>query len=60
MPRKGYTNLSIPINIYNALEEIVHADGSLYVSVTDLAKDALRAKIEKIRSQNKNWKSIKQ
>jgi Arc/MetJ-type ribon-helix-helix transcriptional regulator len=55
MPRKGYENISVPSNIHAALEEIVKAPGSLYVSVSDLAKDALRAKIEKIRSQNPKW-----
>jgi Arc/MetJ-type ribon-helix-helix transcriptional regulator len=55
MPEKKYITISIPIEIHNAMKEIVEMDGSLYTNVSDLAKDALRSKIEKIRSQNKEW-----
>ena len=48
--------ISIPENIHKAMCEIVESEGSLYTCVSDLAKDALRTKIELIRSQNREWK----
>lgn len=51
MPKEGYQSVSIPENIHSALEEIVNDKDSLYTSVSDLVKEALREKIIKIRSQ---------
>jgi metal-responsive CopG/Arc/MetJ family transcriptional regulator len=56
MPRKGYKSLSLPETIYEDLREITSREGSSYVSISELAKDALRDKIERIRSQNENWR----
>ena len=56
MPRKDYKNVSVPIAIYAALEEIVDNEGSLYGSVSELVKEALREKIITIRSQHREWK----
>jgi len=51
MPRKGYKNVCIPSKIYAALREIVKDEDSLYSSVSELAKEALREKIVILRSQ---------
>ena len=51
MPKEGYQSTSIPKNIHSALVEIVNDKDSLYTSVSDLVKEALREKIIKIRSQ---------
>ena len=51
MPKKDYRSISVPIRIYKPLEEIVNDNESLYTSISDLAKEALREKIIKIRSQ---------
>jgi len=51
MPTKGYVNVSIPENIYSVLEDIVNDDISLYISVSELVKEALREKIIILRSQ---------
>jgi hypothetical protein len=51
MPTKGYKSLDIPIAIYSALQEIVDDEESLHVSVSELAKEALREKIITLRSQ---------
>ena len=56
MPRKDYKNISVPIAIYAAIEEIANSKGSLYGSVSELVKEALREKIITVRSQNKEWK----
>ena len=60
MPRHGDRNLTIPAEIYEALAEIAEEDGSLYRSVLELAKEALRIRIVEIRSQNQDWKMKKQ
>jgi len=59
MPRDGYDNLSIPTNILKAIHEIVNEEDSLYVSASELIKEALRDKIIAVRSQNKDWKMKK-
>jgi metal-responsive CopG/Arc/MetJ family transcriptional regulator len=59
MPRDGYENLSIPTNILKAIHEIVSEEDSLYVSASELIKEALRDKIIEIRSQNRDWKMKK-
>lgn len=51
MAKNGYKGVSIPKNIHAALEEIVDDGDSLYTSVSDLVKEALREKIIIIRSQ---------
>lgn len=51
MPNNNYRNVSVPQPIYSALEGIVKDEGSLYVSISDLVKEALREKIIMIRSQ---------
>ena len=51
MPTKGYVNVSIPINIHSAIKEIVDDENSLYSSVSELIKEALREKIIVLRSQ---------
>lgn len=51
-----WKSINIPKNIYDAMQEIVDDENSLYTNKSDLAKDALRSKIESIRSQDKNWK----
>ncbi|OPY30627.1 MAG: hypothetical protein A4E31_00290 [Methanomassiliicoccales archaeon PtaU1.Bin030] len=51
MSKGGYRNVSIPYPIYRALSEIVEDDESLYISISDLVKEALREKIIDIRSQ---------
>jgi len=56
MPGKDYKNVSVPVAIYSALEEIADNKGSLYGSVSELVKEALREKIITVRSQNREWK----
>jgi len=51
MPSNDYRNVSIPLAIHSALVDIVEAEDSLYTSVSDLVKEALREKIIQIRSQ---------
>lgn len=51
MPTEDYQSVSVPKNIHSAIEEIVNDKDSLYTSVSDLVKEALREKIIKIRSQ---------
>jgi Arc/MetJ-type ribon-helix-helix transcriptional regulator len=51
MANNGYVSTSIPENIHKALTEIVGDEESLYTSVSDLMKEALREKIITIRSQ---------
>ena len=52
MTRVGYRNVSVPTGIHSALVEIVEHEKSLYTSVSDLVKEALREKIIAIRSQS--------
>jgi len=52
MPRKDYRNVSVPTGIHSALVEVVGDEKSLYTSVSDLVKEALREKIIAIRSQS--------
>ena len=52
MTREGYRNVSVPSGIHTALIEIVDDKKSLYTSVSDLVKEALREKIIAIRSQS--------
>jgi len=56
MPRDNYKNVSVPVAIHSAIEEIVNDEGSLYRTVSELVMEALREKIITIRSQNKEWK----
>ena len=51
MANNGYISTSIPEKIHKALTEIVEDEESLYTSVSDLMKEALREKIITIRSQ---------
>ena len=51
MPKSGYVSVSIPRNIHSVLEEIVNDENSLYTSVSELIKEALREKIIILRSQ---------
>jgi len=51
MADNGYVSVSIPKHIHSALAEIVEDEESLYTSVSDLIKEALREKIITIRSQ---------
>lgn len=51
MPRNDYVSVSIPTKIHTVLSEIVEDGESLYTSVSDLVKEALREKIITIRSQ---------
>jgi len=53
---EGYKTINIPANLHKVLKEIVEDKDSLYVSISDLAKEALREKIITIRSQNPDWK----
>ena len=52
MTREGYRNVSVPLGIHSALVELVDDENSLYTSVSDLVKEALREKIIVIRSQS--------
>lgn len=51
MPKSGYVSVSIPGNIHSVLGEIVNDENSLYTSVSELIKEALREKIIILRSQ---------
>jgi len=42
MPPKGYSNLSIPTELLNAIREAVEHNHSLYTSIDDFVKEALR------------------
>ena len=52
MTRKDYRNVSVPVAIHDAIDEIVHEKGSLYRTVSELVMEALREKIITIRSQS--------
>lgn len=51
MSKEDYQSVSIPENIHLALKDIVDDKNSLYISVSELVKEALREKIIVIRSQ---------
>ncbi|MHA2430400.1 MAG: ribbon-helix-helix domain-containing protein [Promethearchaeota archaeon] len=51
MPKSGYVSVSVPKKIHSVLEEIVNDENSLYTSVSELIKEALREKIIVLRSQ---------
>jgi len=51
MSKEDYQNVSIPGNIHSALKDIVDDKNSLYTSVSELVKEALREKISVIGNQ---------
>lgn len=46
MPKR-YKNVSIPVELYRRLEELVSKKNSGYVSVSDATKDAIRELLRK-------------
>jgi hypothetical protein len=59
MPREGDRNLTIPVELYEAMDEITTEKGTLYQSVLEFAKEAIRIRILEIRSQDLDWKMRK-
>jgi len=51
MPDNGYVSVSVPNRLHKVLSEIVEDEDSLYTSVSELVKEALREKIITLRSQ---------
>lgn len=49
MPQKGSGNLTIPNKILNVVREYINRDDSLYVSMSDFAKEAIREKLERLK-----------
>ena len=46
--KEGYAVLAIPKRMQERIKGIVEAEGSLYTSVADFAKEAIREKIERL------------
>lgn len=51
MAKNGYVGFSVPKKVLKPVKEIVEAEDSMYTSVTDFVKEAIREKVEKIRQK---------
>lgn len=49
MPRKGYSNVSLPDELLEAARKHIAKKGSLYASVSELIKEAVREKLRQLR-----------
>jgi Arc/MetJ-type ribon-helix-helix transcriptional regulator len=48
LPERGYTNITVPKELANIIRTIVYGEQpSIYTSMADFVKEALREKIEK-------------
>jgi Arc/MetJ-type ribon-helix-helix transcriptional regulator len=47
MPRKDYRSLTIPVGLYEKLEEFVNQSNGAYVSVAEVVREALREYLRK-------------
>ena len=48
--------IRVPSNLYEAVKEIVNAENSLYNSVSDFTKEALRTRVTTINERKKTNK----
>jgi len=50
MPKRDeYVGLSVPKKVLKPVREIVGSEDSMYTSITDFVKEAIREKIEKLK-----------
>jgi len=50
VPRKGYASITLPVEFVAAIRNKIHEPHSLYTSVSDFTKEAIREKLDRQQS----------